>query len=213
MHKRHYSPADQLIAQGDRALRTLFGRPPQQRPNPADDKPDTNDDDRARRETARLMRVNHAGEIAAQALYHGQAVVAHSAKVRTAMQRAADEENDHLAWCEERLQELGDRTSLLNPVWYAGSFAIGALAGIVGDRWSLGFVDETERQVVEHLEGHLQRIPETDARSRAIIEQMKTDEAHHGESARRAGAARLPAPVRRVMRMISKVMTQTAYWV
>lgn len=213
MRKRHFNIADEFISQGDRVLRTLFGRPPQQRPTPAADKRDTTDDDRARRETARLMRVNHAGEIAAQALYHGQAVVARSSKVRTAMQRAADEENDHLAWCEERLEELGDRTSVLNPVWYAGSFAIGALAGIVGDRWSLGFVDETERQVVEHLEGHLQRIPETDARSRAIIEQMKTDEAHHGEAARRAGAASLPAPVRRIMRLISKVMTRTAYWV
>jgi len=159
------------------------------------------------------MRVNHSGEVAAQALYQGQALTARLENVREAMERAAVEEIDHLKWCQERLQELGSHTSVLNPLWYAGSFAIGALAGIAGDRWSLGFVAETEKQVVDHLQGHLERLPLEDERSRAILEQMKQDEQHHGQAAADAGGARLPAPFRHLMTLTSRVMTRTAYWI
>ncbi len=159
------------------------------------------------------MRVNHAGEIAAQALYQGQALTAQLDEVRDTMQQSAQEENDHLAWCESRVHELHEQTSRLAPIWYAGSFAIGALAGIAGDRWSLGFVAETEQQVVEHLERHLDQLPAEDDKSRAIVRQMKQDEAKHGHVAIAAGAAELPEPVRKLMKLISKVMTGTAYWV
>jgi ubiquinone biosynthesis monooxygenase Coq7 len=159
------------------------------------------------------MRVNHAGEVAAQGLYQGQAATAELAEVRAAMEQAADEENDHLAWCEERLTELGSRPSLLGPLWYAGAFAIGAGAGLVGDRWSLGFVAETERQVVRHIEEHLGMLPADDERSRAILEQMKADELAHGSAALAAGGVELPAPVRGVMGAVSKFMTRGAYWV
>ncbi len=160
---------------------------------------------------AGLMRVNHAGEIAAQGLYQGQAATARLEQVRESMERAAEEENDHLAWCEERLAELGSRPSILNPVWYAGAFTIGAAAGLIGDRWSLGFVAETERQVVRHLDDHLDRLPEGDSRSRAILAQMKIDEQHHGAVAENAGGAALPRPVRHLMGIVSRVMTRGAY--
>ena len=159
------------------------------------------------------MRVNHSGEVAAQALYHGQSITAHDDDVRAAMAESAAEETDHLAWCEDRLAELGGHTSLLNPLWYAGSFAIGALAGIAGDSWSLGFVAETERQVCNHIDDHLERLPDNDQRSRAILEQMRTDEAEHGEKAQRAGGRELPEPVQQLMGTVSKVMTRTAYWI
>lgn len=158
------------------------------------------------------MRVNHAGEVAAQGLYHGQALTADKESIRATMRRAAREEGDHLAWCRERLDELGSRPSLLNPLWYAGAVAIGALAGRLGDSVSLGFMAETERQVEGHLDGHLQRLPEGDGRSRAILAQMKTDEVAHGRTAMEQGAARLPLPVRTLMTLASKVMTRTAYW-
>jgi ubiquinone biosynthesis monooxygenase Coq7 len=157
------------------------------------------------------MRVNHAGEIAAQALYHGQALTARNPAVRRSLLEAARDETDHLAWCEQRVRELGDRTSLLAPVWYAGSFAIGALAGLAGDRTSLGFVAETERQVIEHLESHLHELPPDDERSRRIVEQMQADEDRHGSEARAAGGRELPRPVRELMRRTAKVMTGTAY--
>jgi ubiquinone biosynthesis monooxygenase Coq7 len=159
------------------------------------------------------MRVNHAGEIAAQGLYQGQAATAELPEVRAAMEQAAEEENDHLAWCEARLAELGSRPSVLGPLWYAGAFAIGAGAGLVGDRWSLGFVAETERQVVRHLEEHLGMLPADDARSRAILEQMKEDELAHGSAALEAGGAELPRPVKALMGLVSKLMTRGAYWV
>jgi ubiquinone biosynthesis monooxygenase Coq7 len=159
------------------------------------------------------MRVNHAGEVSAQALYQGQALTAKLAEVRGKMERAALEENDHLAWCERRLKELDSHTSMLNPLWYTGSFAIGALAGLAGDKWSLGFVVETERQVVKHLDEHLSRLPEQDRRSRAILEQMKEDETHHATAALNAGGAELPEPVRQLMRLTSKVMTNAAYYI
>jgi len=166
-----------------------------------------------RRVSAALMRVNHAGEIAAQALYHGQAFAARSRDIRELMLAAAREESDHLAWCETRLGELHSRPSLLNPLWYAGSFAIGALAAVSGNRTSLGFVVETEKQVERHLDEHLERLPEQDGRSRAILQQMRADEIAHGRRARSAGAVDLPVPVRMLMRHTARLMTRTAYFI
>lgn len=159
------------------------------------------------------MRVNHSGEVAAQALYRGHATVARDTDIEKKMRAAAAEEFDHLAWCEQRLAELGEQPSRLSPVWYAGAYAIGALSGVLGDKWSLGFIAETERQVVRHLESHLEGLPAEDARSRAIVEQMRDEEAEHGENAVAAGAAPLPLPVRALMRFTAKLMTRTAYWV
>ncbi|HZT00737.1 MAG TPA: 2-polyprenyl-3-methyl-6-methoxy-1,4-benzoquinone monooxygenase [Steroidobacteraceae bacterium] len=169
--------------------------------------------DSERRHSAGLMRVNHAGEIAAQALYHGQALVARSTATRDLLLKAAHEETDHLAWCETRLKELDSRPSLLNPLWYAGSFAIGAMAALLGDRTSLGFVVETERQVEGHLNEHLARLSPDDARSRAILQTMRTDEIAHGMSAKAAGGAELPSPIRSLMRRTARLMTSTAYWI
>ena len=211
MSSRSYTPTDHLIANLDQALRTVFGRPlVTERPNPAAQVDERELSDAERRSSAGMMRVNHAGEVCAQALYQGQALTAKLPDVRDRMERAAQEENDHLDWCEGRLKELGSHTSVLNPFWYAGSFAIGAAAGVAGDKWSLGFVAETERQVVRHLDGHLARLPENDARSRAIVEQMKEDEAHHATTALEAGGAELPPPIRRLMTLTSKVMTTLA---
>jgi len=213
METRQYSPLDHLVMNLDQALRTLAGKPlVTERPNPA--QACTNEAELTESEkdqSIRLMRVNHCGEVAAQALYQGQALTARLDGVRERMERAAEEENDHLDWCEQRVSELGGRLSLLNPVWYLGSFAIGAAAGAAGDKWSLGFVAETEKQVIEHLDDHLQQISEKDVKSRAILEQMKVDEAKHGATAKRAGGAELPQPVRRLMRLVSKIMTGTAY--
>ena len=169
--------------------------------------------DQARRRSIRLMRVNHAGEVAAQALYHGQAATASGESLRGKLEQAAAEEGDHLVWCRERLAELGGRTSHLDPLWYGGSFAIGILAGVAGARWNLGFLAETERQVVEHLEEHLQALPPEDARSRAILEQMKADEQDHMVMAVGSGGSSLPVPLRRLMRLTSKLMTRGAYWI
>ncbi|HHH35647.1 MAG TPA: 2-polyprenyl-3-methyl-6-methoxy-1,4-benzoquinone monooxygenase [Gammaproteobacteria bacterium] len=211
---RHYSLLDRLVMTVDNGLRTVCGRPPvSERPDPADAVDEADLGEEERRLAARLMRVNHAGEVSAQALYQGQALTARLPEVRDKMERAALEENDHLVWCERRCRQLGGHVSLLNPFWYAGSLAIGALAGAVGDKWSLGFIVETERQVVRHLEDHLARLPARDAKSRAILEQMKEDEAHHATTALKAGGAPLPAPVKRLMGLTSKVMTGTAYWV
>ncbi len=209
---RRYSPVDRLIGSIDQALRTLLGGNSASRPYPAEGIAETVEQLRERRHAAALMRVNHSGEVAAQALYQGQAAVASSAVTRAALAEAAREETDHLAWCRTRIQELGGRTSLLNPLWYAGSFAIGALAGLGGDRTSLGFVAETERQVVEHLEGHLHRLPQTDARTRAIVQQMSADEERHGHNALSAGGAALPAVARAMMKATARIMTRTAYW-
>jgi ubiquinone biosynthesis monooxygenase Coq7 len=204
---------DTLIREFDVALRAIAGATRAGRANPADrlapDAERMSADER--RHVAGLMRVNHVGEVCAQALYQAQKLTARSAQVRAQMDTAAQEEEDHLAWCAERLRELGSRPSLLNPVWYAGAFAIGVLAGRAGDRVSLGFVAETERQVEHHLNGHLDRLPEADGRSRAILEQMRDDEVRHGDAARAAGGVPLPGPVRALMRVASKVMTSTAY--
>ena len=212
---RNLSPLDRLIASADQALRILFraGHDQTARPYPAEGIGETVADSAQRREVAALMRVNHAGEIAAQALYQGQALVASDSVTRVRLIEAGREEAEHLAWCSRRIDELGGRTSVLNPLWYAGSFAIGALAGLTGDRNSLGFVAETERQVVEHLEHHLQLLPQEDQRTRAIVRQMSADEARHGNNAVSAGAATLPSFARGVMRLTAKVMTRSAYWV
>ncbi len=202
---------DQLLVSADRALRALLAPAPASRPTPGTPAPVA--DEAERRSTAGLMRVHHAGEIAAQGLYHGQALVARNPANRALLERAAREETDHLAWCEQRLAELHDRPSRLDPLWYAGSFAIGALAGLMGDRASLGFVSETERQVERHLDGHLAQIPASDTRSRAILEQMRADEIAHGALAREHGGAELPRPVREVMRATARVMTTTARWI
>jgi len=201
---------DSLLCSADNALRALFAPAHAARTLTLPPAVELSGDER--RHVAGLMRVNHAGEIAAQALYHGQALVARSPATRDFLLRAATEEGDHLAWCEERLHELGARPSLLNPLWYAGSFAIGALAAAIGDRLSLGFVRETERQVEGHLDGHLAALPAHDGRTRAIIAQMKADETRHADAAEKAGALPLPGPVRTLMGATSCMMTRTAYW-
>lgn len=202
---------DQLILQFDQGLRTLFADPPRtERPNPAANISDVEMSDAQKQAVASLMRVNHAGEISAQGLYQGQAITARLPEVRQAMERAAMEENDHLDWCQQRLNELGSHTSYLNICWYTGSLLLGMAAGLAGDKWSLGFVAETEHQVVAHLASHLQRIPENDAKTRAILQQMQVDESHHRNTAFNAGAADLPAPIKTLMQIVSKVMTTTA---
>lgn len=202
------------MEQFDQALRTVFGPTPRPvRNSPASVKEEIELKAAERALSGRLMRINHAGEICAQALYQGQAATARLPDVRGKMEQAAQEENDHLAWTEERIRELGGHTSYLNPIWYAGSFAIGALAGVIGDKWSLGFVAETEKQVVKHLEGHLQRLPTEDHKSQAILEQMRDDEGRHATVAIESGGAALPEPLRQVMRYTSKIMTRTAYWI
>jgi ubiquinone biosynthesis monooxygenase Coq7 len=214
MTTRRLTPIDQMLISADHALRTLFGRPQTtERPNPAEDIPEADLTDEQRRHVARLMRINHTGEVCAQALYQGQALTAKLPDTRKRLERSAKEENDHLAWCAARLEDLGDRKSLLNPLWYAGSFAMGAAAGLAGDKWSLGFVVETERQVEDHLDEHLAQIPSDDEKTRTILEQMKADEVHHAQIAHAAGGAELPAPIRSAMRLTSKVMTGTVYWV
>jgi ubiquinone biosynthesis monooxygenase Coq7 len=212
MPDRVLTPLDRLLAGVNNALRTVAAPAgPSPRPNPAADVDDAPLDDRQRAHAAGLMRVNHAGEVAAQGLYQGHAAVARDDRIEEQMQRAADEEYDHLAWCEQRLRELGASPSKLSPLWYGGSFAIGAASGVLGDRWSLGFIAETERQVCEHLSSHLDGLPENDARSRAIVTQMRDEEAVHGQDACAAGAAELPAPVKGLMKFTARIMTTTAY--
>jgi len=211
---RHLSPVDQFIMQSDHALRTIFGKPAiTERDNPSNHIDETPLSESERKLSASLMRVNHSGEVSAQALYQGQALTASLDEVRESMQRAAEEENDHLAWTEQRLNELCSNKSLLNPIWYGGSFAIGAIAGLLGDKWSLGFVAETEHQVIKHLDSHLKKLPENDARSEAILSQMKIDEAHHATLALEGGGAELPWPVKKLMGAMSKVMTTSAYYI
>lgn len=209
--ERQYSPLDRLIIEAQRALTTTAGRSVAERRNPGNDEIESAMDDGARRHAAGLMRVNHTGEVCAQALYVGQAAVARDAATRAQLLAAAQEETDHLAWCAERLEELHSRPSLLNPLWYAGSYAIGLAAGLRGDGWNLGFVVETERQVEAHLEEHLQTLPSEDRRSRAILETMKTDEARHADHAEQAGARVLPPPIPRLMALASSIMKAVAY--
>jgi ubiquinone biosynthesis monooxygenase Coq7 len=212
MNLRTLSPLDRLLAEAGHALETMFvGTPAASRPSPASGLPHADLDASARRHAAGLMRINHVGEVCAQALYYGQAAVAREEALRAQMLDAAAEETDHLAWCGARLSELDSRPSLLNPLWYAGAWAIGAGAGLVGDRVSLGFVVETERQVEAHLGEHLERLPAGDARSRAIVARMQEDEVRHAERARDAGARPLPPPVPALMRFAANVMKAVAY--
>jgi ubiquinone biosynthesis monooxygenase Coq7 len=204
---------DRLIVSFDRGMRTLFGSAVSARPVPGQDIPDLELHSVERRLAAALMRVNHTGEVCAQALYQGQALTARGANARTALEQAAREESEHLAWTAHRIDELSGRKSLLNPVFYAGSFAIGAAAGLLGDRWNLGFLAETERQVVAHLDGHLAKLPSEDWRSRAIVAEMRMDEARHATTALEHGGAELPAPARALMRVASAVMTRMSYWI
>ncbi len=213
MLRRDLTPVDKLLASAGNALRTVAapaGRPA--RRNPAQDIDDAELTAREKAHAAGLMRVNHAGEVAAQALYQGHAAMARDKANEARMQQAADEEFDHLAWCETRIRELGYAPSRLSPVWYAGAWAIGAASGMLGDKWSLGFIAETEKQVCEHLDSHLRRLPEDDAKSRRIVETMRDEEQEHGANAVAAGAAELPRPVKEMMRLTAKVMTRTAYW-
>ncbi|MBS7664193.1 2-polyprenyl-3-methyl-6-methoxy-1,4-benzoquinone monooxygenase [Pseudomonas lalucatii] len=209
---RHYSPVDRLLLQADMALRTLLpfsGQP--SRPSPAIVQNETELDAEQARHIAGLMRINHTGEVCAQALYQGQALTAKLPEVRAAMEHAADEETDHLAWCEQRIRQLGSQPSVLNPLFYGLSFGVGAVAGLISDRVSLGFVAATEDQVVKHLDEHLQQLPPADEKSRAILEQMREDEAQHATSALEAGGLRFPAPVKFGMTLLSKVMTKSTY--
>ena len=211
-NQRHYTPVDRLLLQADAALRTLLpfsGQPG--RPSPAVVQPEAQLDEQQTQHIAGLMRINHTGEVCAQALYQGQALTAKLPQVRAAMEHAADEEIDHLAWCEQRIRQLGSQTSVLNPLFYGLSFGVGAVAGLVSDRVSLGFVAATDDQVVKHLDEHLQQIPENDEKSRAILQQMRKDEEQHATSALEAGGLRFPAPVKFGMTLLSKVMTKSVY--
>ncbi len=211
---RRLTFGDRCLIALDSALTSVaVRRSPPARPYPAEGDARSDLAEADRRHSAGLMRVNHAGEIAAQALYHGQALTAREAAVQGRLYQAAGEENDHLAWCERRLRELGSRPSRLAPLWYCGSLTIGALAGLAGDKWSLGFIAETENQVVEHLDGHFSQLPEQDAASRKVIAQMRRDEARHASEALKAGGESLPSPVKKLMQGTAKIMTSTAYYV
>jgi ubiquinone biosynthesis monooxygenase Coq7 len=202
---------DRFIAEFDRALRAVAGVAQASRPSPAEDVAENPMEAGPRAHAAALMRVNHVGEVCAQALYQGQALTARNPTARQALEKAAREEEDHLAWSADRIRELGGRLSLLNPLWYVSSFAIGAAAGALGDKWNFAFLAETERQVEEHLAGHLDTLPAEDRRTRAVVEAMRADEARHRASAVELGAAELPEPVKHAMRIASKVMTTVAY--
>ena len=202
---------DRLIIGFDRALRTLCGPAVSLRPVPGENLPSIELNAAEKRHAAALMRVNHSGEVCAQALYQGQALTARDVAARTTLEHAAAEETEHLAWTAQRIDELGGRVSVLNPLFYAGSFAIGALSGLLGDKWNMGFLAETERQVEGHLDGHLEQLPARDEKSRAIVAQMKEDEARHANTALAHGAAELPEPVKQAMRISSRLMTVSTY--
>ncbi len=204
---------DQAIVEIDRALRTIFAPARTHRPTPAEGLAEPEMSAGERRHAAALMRVNHCGEVCAQALYQGQALTAKNPQVTHALERAAEEETEHLAWTERRIGELGGRKSLLNPLWYGGSLALGLLAGKLGERWNLGFLAETERQVESHLKDHLSQLPRPDSKSWAILEQMQQDEMSHADTALELGAKELPLPVKMAMKLASRVMTRTAYWI
>lgn len=212
MSSRRLSLADRLLANADKALRTLApGKVTHQRPSPAQMTDDSTMSEEERRHAAGLMRVNHAGEVCAQALYQGQALTAKLPTVRDEMKRAADEEVDHLAWCQDRLDHLGSHTSLLNPLWYGMSFGIGAAAGLIGDKVSLGFVAATEEQVCKHLQSHLQTLPSKDNKSRAVVAAMLEDEAKHAHMALQSGGINFPPPVKGLMSLVSQTMTKSSY--
>ena len=204
---------DRLIVEFDKGLRTLFSQAHSARAYPDANVPEATMDEAEKKNAAALMRVNHSGEICAQALYQGQALTARDPAVQQTLQRAAQEETEHLAWTAKRVHELGGHLSLLNPFWYTGSLAIGAMAGLLGDKWNLGFLAETERQVGHHLQSHLDRLPKQDEKSRAIVAQMHTDEVGHADMAVSLGATELPQPVQLAMKLNGKVMTGISYWV
>lgn len=202
---------DRLIVEFDKGLRTLFSKAHSARPHPDANTPDAPMDEADRRHAAGLMRINHSGEICAQALYQGQALTARDPAVQAKLQQAAQEETEHLAWTSKRVHELGGHLSVLNPLWYTGSLTLGAFAGLLGDKWNLGFLSETEHQVGGHLQSHLEKLPPQDAKSRAVVQQMYVDETQHSEMAKQMGGADLPAPVKFAMKMTSRVLTHTAY--
>ena len=204
---------DHCIGEFDKGLRVLLGQPSARRPSPADRAADENLEDEARLRGAALMRVNHCGEVCAQALYQGQALASASEDIKSALAKAAREEADHLAWSAQRVRELGGRLSVLNPLWYAGSLAIGYAAGRLGDRWSLGFLAETERQVERHLQSHLDRLGESDRKTRTVVEAMQKEEAGHRRTAESLGARELPEPMKLGMRWVARLMTTTSYWI
>jgi 3-demethoxyubiquinol 3-hydroxylase len=204
---------DGLIVEFDKGLRTLFAQGHSIRPHPDSGVAEAGLSDSEKKNAAALMRINHTGEICAQALYQGQALTARDPQVQRKLGHAAQEETEHLAWTAQRVHELGSHVSVLNPLWYTSSLAIGAFAGLLGDRWNLGFLAETERQVGAHLQSHLHKLPEADARSRAVVQQMYQDETQHADMAVELGAAELPVPVKLAMQFSGKVMTSTAYWV
>jgi len=211
MNVRTLTPLDQLLARCERALEAIAGSPEAQRPSPANGVAEAELDEAERRHAAGLMRINHTGEVCAQALYLGQAVLARNADTRDHLLHAADEETDHLAWCSSRLKELDSRPSLFNPLWYAGSYTIGAVAALAGDPLSLGFVVDTERQVEAHLQDHLEKLPAPDERSRAVLAQMQADEARHAQEAKQRGGVDLPFPLPKLMSLSSMVMKAVAY--
>lgn len=204
---------DRVITEFDQGLRTVLAEAQTLRPYPDRDKSEAQLSQSEKRHAAALMRINHSGEVCAQALYNGQALTARNPATEEALRQASQEETEHLAWCEKRIKELGSHKSFLNPAFYAGSFALGALAGALGDKWNLGFLAETENQVGKHIEGHLKHLPEQDEKSRAILEQMKEDEAKHATTAISHGGAPLPFPVKMAMKLSSKIMTKTTYWI
>jgi len=204
---------DRLIIEFDKGLRTVLAEAHTVRPFPDRASADHPLDAQEKRHAAALMRINHSGEVCAQALYNGQALTARNPATEAALREASQEETEHLAWCEKRIRELGSHKSLLNPIWYTGSFALGALAGALGDKWNLGFLAETENQVGQHIESHLQQLPAQDDKSRAVLEQMKIDEAKHATTAITHGGAELPLPVKLAMKLSSKLMTNTTYWI
>lgn len=213
MSIRQHSFFDKFIIECDKALKTVIGNPETtDRKMPGAGIAEAELTPTEQLLSTRLMRVNHSGEVSAQALYQGQALTAKLPEVKQAMNQAALEENDHLVWCQKRVQYFDGHTSVFNPLWYAGSFAMGAVAGKIGDKWSLGFVAETEKQVVQHLDEHLQQMSLTDLKSRAVLEQMKIDELHHGTIALEAGGADLPKPVKLMMGLMSKAMTKSSFW-
>ena len=203
---------DKLIIEFDKGLKTLTASAHSVRPHPDKNIQETELSVEEKRHSLGLMRINHCGEVCAQALYNGQSLTAKNQQIVEALQQASKEETEHLAWCEKRIHALGGHTSLLNPLWYAGSFTLGAIAGAIGDKWNLGFLAETEHQVGAHLDKHLHELPANDEKSRAILEQMKTDEAHHADTAISLGGAELPAPIKSAMKQMSKVMTSTTYY-
>ena len=212
---RHYSPLDRFLSHVDRGVRTLLAKPVlKSEPSPADTvESDIELTNEEKQLSARLMRVNHAGEMAAQGLYHGHGLTTRDENIKQQMHNSAQEEQAHLNWCKKRLAELDGHPSILDPIWYLGSYAIGADTGVLGDRWSLGFVSETEKQVVQHLDKHLSRLPEHDQKSRKVLLKMREDEARHDKSAQAAGAYELPKPAKALMNAASKVMTKSSYWI